>query len=461
MTLYGTPMTVALNQRLEEDKIATTSPGFGIAAAADGTRYPYLFPIAATYWSQGAAAVQFVKDKLGGNLKGKKIAYVFYDNPAGKEPLPIVEELQKKEGFELRTFAVPPPGVEVGAQVLDITQRYRPDFVIAHLFGRSPAAAIKAFKSNGYPLSKVVGLVWASSEADIDAAGGFGVAEGYHAMQFAGAGDDYPVRQQIKAMYKKDGKEPIELMDKNTVYYNRGLLQAAIHVEAIRNALKATGGKQPTGTDIKKGLEQIRDFTLGGLVPPLGDHADRPRRRRLGAGLPGQRRQIRQGDRLVPRLSRCRRARTEDRGVAPRSSCPRKRAPRDERRGGGPGPRFRGRDGWSDTPMLALNNIEVVYDGVILVLKGVSLFAEEGRITTLLGANGAGKTTTLKAISGLLHSERGQVTKGTVELDGERLDRLPAPRRRQARRHPGLRGKAGFRKSDRRGEPGRRRAYAQ
>jgi branched-chain amino acid transport system ATP-binding protein len=75
--------------------------------------------------------------------------------------------------------------------------------------------------------------------------------------------------------------------------------------------------------------------------------------------------------------------------------------------------------------MLALNNIEVVYDGVILVLKGVSLFAERGRITTLLGANGAGKTTTLKAISGLLRSERGQVTKGAVELDGERLDRLP------------------------------------
>ena len=269
MTLYGTPMTVALNQRLEEDKIPTTSPGFGIAAAADGTRYPYLFPIAATYWSQGAAAVQFVKDKLGGNLKGKKIAYVFYDNPAGKEPMPIIEELQKREGFELRTFAVPPPGVEVGAQVLDITQRFRPDFVIAHLFGRSPAAAIKAFKSNGYPLSKVVGLVWASSEADIDAAGGFGVAEGYHAMQFAGAGDDYPVRKQIKEMYKKAGKETLDLMDKNTVYYNRGLLQAAIHVEGIRNALKANGGKAPTGPDIKQGLEQIRDFTLGGLVPPL------------------------------------------------------------------------------------------------------------------------------------------------------------------------------------------------
>src|SRR5260370_8577334 len=75
--------------------------------------------------------------------------------------------------------------------------------------------------------------------------------------------------------------------------------------------------------------------------------------------------------------------------------------------------------------MLVLNNIEVIYDGVILVLKGVSLAVRAGGITALLGANGAGKTTTLKAISGLLRAERGEVTKGTIELDGERIDRLP------------------------------------
>jgi branched-chain amino acid transport system ATP-binding protein len=74
--------------------------------------------------------------------------------------------------------------------------------------------------------------------------------------------------------------------------------------------------------------------------------------------------------------------------------------------------------------MLTLNNVEVVYDGVILVLKGITLTASQGQITTLLGANGAGKTTTLKAISGLLHAERGQVTKGSIEFDGERMDRL-------------------------------------
>ena len=71
--------------------------------------------------------------------------------------------------------------------------------------------------------------------------------------------------------------------------------------------------------------------------------------------------------------------------------------------------------------ILAVNNIEVVYDHVILVLKGVSLDVPRGGIVALLGANGAGKTTTLKAISNLLHSERGEVTKGSIVFDGEEV----------------------------------------
>ena len=76
------------------------------------------------------------------------------------------------------------------------------------------------------------------------------------------------------------------------------------------------------------------------------------------------------------------------------------------------------------SPLLAVNNIEVIYDHVILVLKGVSLEVPEGGIVALLGGNGAGKTTTLKAISNLLKSERGDVTKGTIEFKGKRTDRL-------------------------------------
>jgi branched-chain amino acid transport system ATP-binding protein len=75
-------------------------------------------------------------------------------------------------------------------------------------------------------------------------------------------------------------------------------------------------------------------------------------------------------------------------------------------------------------PILAVNNIEVIYDHVILVLKGVSLTVPKGGIVALLGANGAGKTTTLKAISNLLRAERGEVTKGSITFNGERVDHM-------------------------------------
>src|SRR4051794_36731693 len=74
------------------------------------------------------------------------------------------------------------------------------------------------------------------------------------------------------------------------------------------------------------------------------------------------------------------------------------------------------------TPILVVNNIEVIYNHVILVLKGVSLSVPEGGIVALLGANGAGKTTTLKAISNLLRAERGEVTKGSIAFGGRRIE---------------------------------------
>jgi len=76
--------------------------------------------------------------------------------------------------------------------------------------------------------------------------------------------------------------------------------------------------------------------------------------------------------------------------------------------------------------LLTVNGIEVIYNHVILVLKGVSLTVPEGGIVALLGANGAGKTTTLRAVSNLLHGERGEVTKGHIEYKGDRIERLTA-----------------------------------
>ncbi|MCB2134519.1 MAG: ATP-binding cassette domain-containing protein, partial [Rhodobacteraceae bacterium] len=84
-------------------------------------------------------------------------------------------------------------------------------------------------------------------------------------------------------------------------------------------------------------------------------------------------------------------------------------------------------DGAKTETLLEVNNIEVIYNHVILVLKGVSLTVPKGGITALLGGNGAGKTTTLKAISNLLQSERGEVTKGSISYRGDRIEnRSPA-----------------------------------
>jgi len=268
MAIYGTPQVVALAQQCNDSKISCTSPGFGISASADGKRYPYVFPIAASYWSQAAAAVEYAKQQLGGSLKGKKIAYLFYDNPAGREGLPVLQDLKASEGFELSEFAVPPPGLDVNAQALDIAQRTRPDFVLMHLFGRAPSIALKALKGNGYPLRKVIGFVWASAEADIEAAGGFGAVNGYNTLQFAGVGTEYAVHKEIGAMYAKDGKAAPKEMQ-STVYYNRGIAWAAVHVQALHNAISAKGGAAPTGEEVKRGFEKIQDFTLGGIIPPL------------------------------------------------------------------------------------------------------------------------------------------------------------------------------------------------
>ncbi|MSO90953.1 MAG: hypothetical protein EXR01_05130 [Acetobacteraceae bacterium] len=265
--IWGTPQALALRPRLEQARIPGTSPGFGSAAAADGKAYPYVFPVAATYWSQGGAAMEFAKRKLGGKLAGKKIAYLYYDNPAGMEPLPVIKDIHALEGFELRTFAVPAPGIEMGAQILDISRRYKPDFVIAHLFGRAPAVMMKEMKRSGFPLNKVLGLVWAASEADIAAGGGMDAVEGYYTMQFTGVGPDYPILDEIRAMYKKNGKDASVM--NNTTYYNRGVQNVSLHVEAIRLAIAANGGKQPTGVEVRQGFESIKNFTLGGIMGPM------------------------------------------------------------------------------------------------------------------------------------------------------------------------------------------------
>jgi branched-chain amino acid transport system substrate-binding protein len=260
---YGTPIVYALTPRHLDDKIPGITPGFGRADSIDGRVWPYIFPMAASYWSQAGAAMKYIKDK--GGTKGTRIAYLYFDNPAGREGIPIVEAVAEKEGYQIRHFAVPSPGLEMGPQVIDITRRFKADWVVAHLFGRSPSVSIKELKKAGFPLDRVISFVWGSGEADAKAAG-WADAQGYLGLQFAAVGRNLPVIQEIIRMYQEEGKPVPEYV--GGVYYNRGVLTAAIMAEGVRLAIQ-NHGLPVTGEKVQKGYEALRNFDLQGLLPPL------------------------------------------------------------------------------------------------------------------------------------------------------------------------------------------------
>lgn len=263
---FGTPHTYAITPKIHADKIPTISPGFGRADAMNGELFPYLFPAAATYWSQATAAIKYIQDAEGGKLKGKKIAYLYYDNPAGKEPIRILELLAEKYGFKLRTFGVPSPGVEMGAQVTDITRRFKADWVVAHLFGRAPSVSYKELVRKGFSLDHYIGFIWGDSETDVIAAGK-DISKGMLSLQITGLGHDFPVLQEIKKMYADEGK-PMHKHWDITGYYNRGVWFIGIQIEAVTQAIKAFG-PPITGEKVKKGYEMISGFEMGGLFPPV------------------------------------------------------------------------------------------------------------------------------------------------------------------------------------------------
>jgi branched-chain amino acid transport system substrate-binding protein len=260
---YGTPIVYALTPRHMEDKIPAITPGFGRADSTDGTVWPYIFPMAASYWSQAGAAMQYIKQN--GGKRGTKVAHLYFDNPAGREGIPIVEVVAKKEGYDLRLFAVPSPGLEMGPQIIDITRRFKADWVVGHLFGRSPSVSIKELKKAGFPMNRVVSFVWGAGDTDIEAAG-WDVAQGYIGMQFSAVGRNLPVIQELIKMYRDEGKEVPAYV--GGVYYSRGVLISGIMVEGIRLAIQ-NYGLPVTGEKVKKGYELFKNFDLQGFLPPM------------------------------------------------------------------------------------------------------------------------------------------------------------------------------------------------
>ncbi len=276
----STGITFALTDKSFTDHIPLITAGYGRADSVDGSVFGWNFPIGGTYWDAADILVQHVGKKLGGmdKLKGKKIALVYHDSPYGKEPIALLQERAKLNGFELILLPVTHPGVEQKATWLQIRQQ-RPDFVFLWGWGVMNSTAIKEAVATGYPRDKMYGVWWSGAEPDVLPAGDG--AKGYNALVFlAPAGKGQVHNDIVKYVYDK-GQGTGKKEDIGEVLYNRGMVSAMFGVEAVRKAQEKFGKKPLTGEQVRWGLEHlditpdmIKKLGMAGFMEPIKTSCD-------------------------------------------------------------------------------------------------------------------------------------------------------------------------------------------
>lgn len=281
---YSTGITLQLIPKASVDKIPVLSMGYGLSAAAVGETFPWVFNVPDTYWDGASVVIKYIGEQEGGleNLKGKKIGYIFLDAGYGREPIPLLEQLAEKYGFELLQYPV--PGKEMqnqSSQWLNV-RRDRPDYMVMWGWGAMNPTAIKEAVKIRFPMDKFIGVWWSAGEDD--AAAGGAAAAGYKAMNFSGVGMDFPALQDIKKYVVDTGKVPTDPESMGGTLYNRGVLNSVIIAEGIRTAQELTGKKVITGADMRMGLEsldlteeRLAELGLSGFAHPMkvtcDDHA--------------------------------------------------------------------------------------------------------------------------------------------------------------------------------------------
>jgi branched-chain amino acid transport system substrate-binding protein len=250
----STGITFALTEKAPNDKIPLITSGYGRADSVDGLAFKWNFPLLGTYWTGADILVQHVKKTAG--LKGKKVALVYHDSPYGKEPIPMLEELSKQEGFSLELLPVAHPGIEQASTWLKIRQS-RPDYVFLWGWGVMNSAALKEAVAKGYPREKMYGVWWSGAEPDVKDVGA--AAKGYNALTMQdGATDKTTIIKDVLAMVHDKGQGTGPREEVGQVLYLRGLTAAMMAVEGVRRAQERFGkGKVMTGEQTRWGLENL------------------------------------------------------------------------------------------------------------------------------------------------------------------------------------------------------------
>lgn len=259
----STPVSRALVDRVMKDKVVLITALHGRGDASDGEVFPYVFPMMATYWSQATVLIKYLEDN--GGLDGKKVALVHIDSPFGKEPIPVIEDLAEKLGFEFKAFPYASPGNEQSATWSEV-RRYKPDSVLIWGAGGGQAVSVREGIRNGIDPENILSVVWL---AGTDARNvGADKMVGVKRFEAVSSGTDPAIIQRILEKVVEPGNGAGEKANVGSTYYNIGVATMAVSVEAARLALKSEGAPLD-GTKLKAGFEQIKDFDAEGLMPKI------------------------------------------------------------------------------------------------------------------------------------------------------------------------------------------------
>jgi branched-chain amino acid transport system substrate-binding protein len=261
----STPVSRAVVPRALADGINVITAFHGRSDAADGSVFPAVFPMTPAYWSQATAIVKYIGDKEGGNLKGKKIALVHIDSPFGKEPIPVFQKLAEQLGYSLIDIGYPSPGNEQSAQWTQV-RREKPDWVVIWGAGGGQPNSVREALRNGIAPNHIASVIWLS-ETDMNLVGA-DQAKGIVRFEGVASGKDPAVIKSIEDEVIAKGKGAGDPAKVGSSYYNIGVATMALFAEGARIAVEKEGTPL-TSAKLKKGLESIKDFTAGGLIPPV------------------------------------------------------------------------------------------------------------------------------------------------------------------------------------------------
>jgi branched-chain amino acid transport system substrate-binding protein len=243
--------------RSTADKLPLITINHGRTDSTDGSVFPYIFPLQLNPYSEVSAIINYIGQREGGaaSLKGKKIAVLYHGSPYGKETNGVLETLAKNQGFELTLLEVPHPGNEQQSQWLNI-RRLKPDWVILRGWGVMNPVALKSAQKVGFPADHIIGNIWSNSEEDVVPAGA--AAKGFISITTHPSGTDFPVLQGIKQSVVDAGKGNLADAKRfGTVYYNLGVVNGILNVEALRLAQEKYGDKPLTGEQVRWGFEHL------------------------------------------------------------------------------------------------------------------------------------------------------------------------------------------------------------